>query len=84
MRRVFAVVLAVACVVGTTSAFARKAGHGSNRIIRDPTVLLGAGGPQMPVYRNRIPSPLPAPAQAPTVNGPISQPAFRGLSGIGQ
>jgi len=84
MRRLFAVILALACVLGTTSAFARKAAQGSNRVIRDPTVLLGAGAPQVPVYRNRIPAPLAAPAQAPTINGPISQPAFRGLSGIGQ
>ena len=27
---------------------------------------------------------LSAPAQAPVVNGPMSQPTFRGLTGIGQ
>jgi hypothetical protein len=84
MRRLFAVLLAVACVLAATPSLARKAGNGSARIIRDPTVLLGAGTSPAPVYRNRIPAPLPPPAQAPIVNGPISQPAFRGLSGIGQ
>jgi hypothetical protein len=88
MRRLFAVLvavlLAVACILETTPSFARKAGHGGARIIRDPTVVLGAGTSQVPAYRNRIPAPLPPPAQAPIVNGPISQPAFRGLSGIGQ
>jgi hypothetical protein len=34
--------------------------------------------------QNRIPAPLAAPAEAPIINGPLSQPAFRGLTGIGQ
>jgi len=49
----------------------------------DPTTLLAPPTPQAPL-ENRIPAPLSAPAQAPTINGPISQPAFRGLTGIGQ
>jgi len=49
----------------------------------DPTTLLAPPTPQAP-SENQIPAPLSAPAQAPTINGPISQPAFRGLAGIGQ
>ena len=37
-----------------------------------------------PSFENRIPAPLSSPAQAPLVNGPMSQPAFRGMTGIGQ
>src|SRR5499427_8288424 len=37
---------------------------------------------QRAVVTARVPG--PAPAQAPTINGPLSQPAFRGLTGIGQ
>jgi hypothetical protein len=82
MRPLLAVVLAVACVLGSsTLGFARDGGH-SGAIVRDPTILV-APAPQAPIL-NPIPAPLPPPAQAPTVNGPISQPAFRGLSGIGQ
>jgi hypothetical protein len=50
---------------------------------RDPTTLLAPPTPQAP-SENRIPPSLSAPAQAPTINGPMSQPAFRGLTGIGQ
>ncbi len=84
MQRLFAAVLAVACVVGSTPGFARGAGHGRGGIVRDPTTLLGAPAPQMPAFENRIPAPLSAPAQAPIINGPVSQPAFRGLTGIGE
>jgi hypothetical protein len=31
----------------------------------------------MPTFENRIPAPLAAPAQAPIINGPVSQPALR-------
>jgi hypothetical protein len=48
----------------------------------------GRGGfvraPRMPAFENRIPAPLASPAQAPIINGPVSQPAFRGLTGIGE
>ena len=86
MQRLFAVVLAVACVVGSTPGFARGAGHGFGHggFVHNPTTLLGSPAPQMPAFENRIPAPLSAPAQAPVVNGPMSQPTFRGLTGIGQ
>src|SRR5258708_5893275 len=80
MKRVFAAVLAVACVVGSTPGFARGGfahgagfAHGSGRggFVRNPA-LLGASAPQMPAFENRIPAPLPPPPQAPIINGPCS------------
>jgi len=69
MKRVFAAVLAVACVVGSTPGFARGAGfgHGSDRggFVRNSPALLGAPAPQMPAFENRIPAPLPPAPQAP-------------------
>ena len=84
MQGLFAAVLAVACVVGSTPGFARGAGHaGRGGFMRDPTLRL-APVPRVPAMQNRIPARLASPAPAPRINGPISQPAFRGLTGIGQ
>jgi hypothetical protein len=78
MRSLFAAMLALACIVGSTPSFARAGGaHGSGGIGHNPTTLLGSPAPQMPVFENRIPAPLPPPAQAPVINGPVSQPALR-------
>jgi hypothetical protein len=80
MKRMFAALLAVACVVGSTPGFARGAGmsggsgHGFARGV-DPGFVEPL--PQIP--ESRIPAPLAAPEQAPIINGPISQPALRGL-----
>ena len=83
MKRLFAAVLAVACVVGSAPGFARGGvAHGAgfgNGFGRG-----GFGASRMHVLQNRIPAPLAAPAEAPIINGPLSQPAFRGLTGIGQ
>ena len=83
MQRRFAAVLAVACVVGSPPGFARGGfAHGAgfgNGFGRG-----GFGAPRMHVLQSRIPAPLAAPAEAPIINGPLSQPAFRGLTGIGQ
>jgi hypothetical protein len=91
MRHLLAAVLAMTCLVASTPGFARAGfahgadfAHGIGRFVPDPTARFGATGPQAPAVENRIPAPLPGPAQAPTINGPMSQPAFRGLSGIGQ
>jgi hypothetical protein len=88
-RLLLAAVLAMTCLAGSTPGFARGgfahgvgAAHGS--FVRDPTARFGTTAPQAPAVENRIPAPLSAPAQAPTINGPMSQPAFRGLTGIGQ
>jgi len=75
MRGLFAAVLAVTCLVGSTPSFALVGaghGHGSGR-----GVIIEAPTPQMPAFENRIPAPLPPPPQAPIINGPLSQP--RGL-----
>jgi hypothetical protein len=84
MRLLFALALAAACVVGSAPGFARNPGHaGHARHSTNPTTLLGPAAPT-PTFESRIPAPLPPPAQAPVINGPLSQPAFRGLTGIGQ
>jgi hypothetical protein len=82
MRRLFAAILAVICVIGSTPGFARGGfAHGAGRggFERNPSTLLGVPAPQMPAFENRIPAPLPAPAQPPVINGPLSQPALRGM-----
>jgi hypothetical protein len=91
MRRLLALVLATTCLVASTPGFARAGfghgaglAHGTGRFVPDPTARFGTMAPQTPAVESRIPAPLPGPAQAPTINGPMSQPAFRGLSGIGQ
>jgi hypothetical protein len=84
MRRFFAMVLAVTCVAAATPSFARGIGHGlGGGVVRDPMLRI-APVPRVPSMANRIPTPLAPPAQAPVINGPISQPAFRGLTGIGE
>jgi hypothetical protein len=81
MQRTLAIALVAACVVATaTSALARGAGHGGQG--HNPIIL--SGPEPTPPFVSRIPAPLPPPAQAPVINGPLSQPAFRGLTGIGQ
>ena len=86
MKRLFAAVLAVACVAGTSTSglarggFAHGAGFSARGgFARNPTTLLGNPAPQMPAFENRIPAPLVSPSQAPVVNGPLSQPALRGM-----
>jgi hypothetical protein len=81
MKRVFAAVLAAACVVGSTPSFARG-GHGGGfrgGFVRDPTALLGATAPQTPTFQNRIPAPLPAPSQPPVINGPLARSPYGGV-----
>ena len=85
MQRLFAVVLALTCVFASTASFARGGfapggvGHGAGGggFVHNPSVLFG--GPTLPTAprANPIPAPLPPPAQAPVINGPLSQPAFR-------
>jgi hypothetical protein len=88
MQRLFAAVLAVACVVGSTPGFARGGvAHGAGFARGGVAHGFGRGGfgaPRMHALQSRIPAPLAAPAEAPIINGPLSQPAFRGLTGIGQ
>ena len=63
---------------------AHMGGGGRGGFVRNPTTLLGSPAPQMPAFENRIPAPLSSPAQTPIINGPMSQPAFRGMTGTGQ
>jgi hypothetical protein len=76
MKRLFAAVCAVACVVGSTSGFA-AGGSGVGRESRTGIVNgSGFGGVQgsgIRAQQNRIPAPLPPPSQAPVINGPMSQ-----------
>ena len=93
LRNIMIVLAMAAALTGglTADAFARGGGVGAGahmggggRFMRNPTTLLGSPAPQMPAFESRIPAPLSSPAQAPLVNGPMSQPAFRGMTGIGQ
>ena len=86
MKRVFAAVLvAAACVVGSTPGLARggfgHVGGVANRggLVRDPTTLQGSPAPQMPTFENRIPAPLAAPAQPPVINGPAARSPYGGV-----
>ena len=82
MKPVFAAVLTLACVVGSTDGFARGAGlggaHGGG-MGRGSVPDFGNPAPQMPAFENRIPAPLAAPQQPPVINGPMSQPSLRGM-----
>ena len=96
LRKTLIVLATAAALTGglTADAFARGGGGGHmgggfggggrGGFVRNPTTLLGSPAPQMPAFENRVPAPLSSPAQAPNINGPMSQPTFRGLSGIGQ
>ena len=87
MKPVFAAVLALACVVGSTDGLCprRRSWRGpwlcarrrlwAAESVRD----FGNPAPQMPAFENRIPAPLAAPQQAPVINGPMSQPSLRGM-----
>ena len=84
MRRILVLALTAAIVLSCVPAFAGNAGPSRSAAqVTDPNFGLGPPAP-MPPMENRIPAPLGPAAQAPVINGPISQPAFRGLSGIGQ
>jgi hypothetical protein len=82
MKRLLTAMLAVACIVGSTPVFARGGGHGFGGYAR-ATTRLAPPTPQASVG-SRIPAPLASPSPAPTINGPLSQPAFSGLTGIGE
>jgi hypothetical protein len=89
MRRLLATVLAIACVVGSTPVFARGSDSGMGRgtggaATGSSNQLLALPSAPPPAMQNRIPGPLALPAQAPIINGPISQPDFRGMTGMGQ
>ena len=92
MKRVFAMVLlATACVVGSTPGFARggggfgghggfgNGGFGRTGVVRNPSTLLGSQAPATPTFQNRVPAPLASPSQAPTINGPSGRSPYGGV-----
>jgi hypothetical protein len=75
MKLVFAVVFAVAGVVGSTPGFAARGfapgfAHGSQSRIT--------------AFRNRIPAPLASPPQAPVINGPLNPTGLPTMGGARQ
>ena len=84
MKRIFAAVLAAACVVASTPGFARGghagtiAGSGFGRGFGDPTTRLASPPPQAPAA-NSIPAPLASPSPAPTINGPGLRSPYGGV-----
>ena len=84
MKRVFTMLLlATACVVGSTPGFARggfgHGGFGRTGVVRNPSTLLGSQAPATPAFQNRIPGQLSAPAQAPAINGPSGRSPYGGV-----
>ena len=81
MKRVFAVLLAATCVVASTPSFAR--GGGGRGLggggFRSQQLLLGPSPQAAPAFQSRIPSPLPAPSQPPTINGPAARSPYGGV-----
>jgi hypothetical protein len=87
MKRVFTVMLiAVACVVGSTPTFALggvvhllargQVGQGfGGGVAHDPTTLLGPSS--TPAFEDRIPAPLPAPTQPPRYQRPVGAEPIR-------
>jgi len=82
MKRIFATIFVVACVVGQTPAFAAgvhggggMAGiHGGGGIRAGHGAFHGFRGERpmrVPNLQSRIPAPLPEPAQPPAINGPL-------------
>jgi hypothetical protein len=87
MKRILPVMLiATACVVGSTPSFARGGvvhllglGHGlDDGFVRNATTLLGRSPPN-PTFENRIPAPVAAPVPAPVINGPAARSPHRGV-----
>jgi hypothetical protein len=82
MKRVFAVLMAATCVVASTPSFARGGGgHGGmgRGGFRNQGLLLGPSPQVSPTFQSRIPSPLPAPSQAPVINGPSGRSPYGGV-----
>jgi hypothetical protein len=75
MKRIFATIFAVACIVGYTPAFAAGA-HGGGAIVPGGGTIRGPSHgvhpTTVPNLQGRIPGPLPAPAQPPVINGPLN------------
>jgi len=83
MKRIFAAVFALSCIVAYTPAFARGGGHGGSVGMGMGHGGIRGAGPRIgtPNLQSRIPAPLSAPAQAPTINGPLSPSGLPAMGG---
>src|SRR5260370_35957787 len=84
MKRVIAaVLLAAACVAGSTSGYAQRGGfaRGAPRA-PDPTTLLGGPTPQT-TFQNLSPAPLASPPQATVANRPPTRSPYGGSERYG-
>jgi hypothetical protein len=71
MKRLFAVLCAMAYLAGSAPVFAASAQRGA-RVSR-PVIVQESHVPQISTnHLNRIPAPLPHPAQPPAINGPLN------------
>ena len=72
MKHIFAAVFALACIVGYSPAFAQAGPGVGNRSGGMTRGVEAEPPPRVPNMQSRVPAPLPAPAQPPVVNGPLS------------
>ena len=85
MKPVFAAVLALACVVGSTDGFARGAGLGGAHGFAHGGGIGRGYVPDLATRHRRCPLSKPdsGPARGttagPVINGPMSQPSLRGM-----
>ncbi|MPZ40074.1 MAG: hypothetical protein GEU95_18860 [Rhizobiales bacterium] len=71
MKRIFVAMFAVAYVVGQTPAFAADARGGPRGSRGMDRGVVVEPPPRVPNMQSRIPAPLPPPAQAPVIKGPV-------------
>jgi hypothetical protein len=69
MKQLFAALCAVALLAAATPAFAQQGTGRGTPIGAARAPLTGTG---IRALQSRIPAPLPAPAQPPVINGPLS------------
>jgi hypothetical protein len=74
-----AVLLAAACVAGSTSGYAQRGGFGRGAARPPDPTTLGNPAPPTPAFQNRSPAPLSSPSQAPVVNGPPARNPYGGV-----
>jgi hypothetical protein len=71
MKRLFAVLCAMAWLAGSAPVLAASAHRGARG--SRPVIVQESHVPPVPTdHRSRIPAPLPTPAQPPVINGPLS------------
>jgi hypothetical protein len=71
MKRLFAVLCATAYLAGSAPVLAAPAPRGARR--SPPVIVRESHVPRVPTnHLNRIPAPLPSPAQSPAINGPLT------------